>query len=130
MADEIKPAPVTVENKDPLDVKIVGPEVITPAEVKMPSKTTDEQDRTTASQREVSLMWETTQMRIAMRVITVSLGVAAIIAVAGRSLGSGELQLASAVFLYGVANLVTGFYFGRTNHTRVGGVGAREDTTR
>jgi len=27
------------------------------------------------------------------------------------------------VFLFGVANLVTGFYFGRTNHQRTGGIG-------
>lgn len=30
------------------------------------------------------------------------------------------------VFLASVANLVIGFYFGRTNHTRVGGVGPLE----
>jgi hypothetical protein len=38
-------------------------------------------------------------------------------------MGSIEVQLAAIVFLFGVANLVTGFYFGRTNHQRSGGVG-------
>lgn len=78
----------------------------------------------TAGQRTVNLMWETTQMRLALWTIGPSFAVASILALAGKWLGSPELQLASIVFMYGVANLVVGFYFGRTNHQRVGGVGA------
>lgn len=83
---------------------------------------TEEEDRGTASQREINLIWETTQMKVALSVIWSSLAVAAILAVGGTLLGTPDVQLAAVVFLFGVANLVTGFYFGRTNHTRRGGV--------
>ena len=85
--------------------------------------TTSEQDRKTAGQRVINLIWETTQMRVALSVIWSSLFVAALLAVLGRWLGSPDLQLAAVVFLFGVANLVTGFYFGRTNHTKASGDG-------
>jgi hypothetical protein len=88
-----------------------------------PPRTTEEQDRVSAGQRAVNLMWETTQGDIARWVICASLIVSAVLAIAGKYLGSPDLQLAAIVFLFGVANLVTGFYFGRTNHQRSGGVG-------
>ena len=73
-----------------------------------------------ASQRSINLIWENTQMKVALSVIWIALGVAAILSIFGRQLGSAEVQLAAVVFLFGVANLVTGFYFGRTNHSRIG----------
>lgn len=100
--------------------------VLAPAESSMDtkenkaSKTTVEEDLKSAGQRQINLVWENTQMRIALSVIWVSMGVSAAVAVAGKFLGVPDLQLASIVFLYGVANLVTGFYFGRTNHARMG----------
>lgn len=87
-------------------------------------KTTAAEDLVTAGQRTINLIWETTQMRVALSVIWAALLVSAVLAVAGKILGTPDLQLAAIVFLFGVANLVTGFYFGRTNHTKVGGVGA------
>lgn len=81
--------------------------------------TTEEEDRGSAGQRAVNMLWENTQRQIALAVITVALSVGGWLAVAGAS----DNQVAASVFLYGVANLVIGFYFGRTNHTRVGGVG-------
>jgi len=74
-------------------------------------------------QRTVNIIWETTQMRVALSVIWGSILVAGVLALFGRWLGSKEIQLAAVVFLFGVANLVTGFYFGRTNHARTGGPG-------
>lgn len=96
----------------------------------LPSKTTDEQDRVSAGQRAINLIWETTQMKVALSVIWVALAVSAALAVFGRLIGSNEIQLAAIVFLTSVANLVTGFYFGRTNHQRVGGLGATDNQTR
>jgi len=93
-----------------------------------PPRTTEEQDRTTAGQRLVNLMWESTQRQIAIAVIGASLLVALILAVGGKVLGTPDIQLAAVVFLFGVANLVTGFYFGRTNHARTGGVGGDKVT--
>jgi hypothetical protein len=84
---------------------------------------TEEEEKTSAGQRDTSMLWETTQRQIALSVISTALVVSAALAIFGKLLGSPELQLAAGVFLFGVANLVTGFYFGRTNHQRVGGVG-------
>ncbi len=81
-------------------------------------------------QRTINLVWETTQMKIALSVIWVALIVSSILAVFGKFVGSADIQLAAMVFLFGVANLVTGFYFGRTNHQRSGGVGGDTAGTR
>lgn len=85
--------------------------------------TSEEQDRGTAGQRAINLIWETTQRQLALSTIGCSLIVSVVLAIFGSVLNvPKELQIAAAVFLFGVANLVTGFYFGRTNHQRVGGV--------
>ncbi len=88
-----------------------------------PPTTTAEQDRKTEAQRQINLIWENTQMKVALSVIWAALTVAATLSILGKWLGQPDVQLAAIVFLFGVANLVTGFYFGRTNHARSGGVG-------
>lgn len=127
------PAPVTIVGPVPIPVVVTGPVPVVRPQVQdqttnpsIPARTTFEEDLTSASQRHVNLIWETTQQDVARWVIGASLAVAAILAVFGRLIGSTELQLAAVVFLFGVANLVTGFYFGRTNHTKTGGVGPGE----
>lgn len=74
-------------------------------------------------QRDINTIWEQTQRNVALSVTYGSLVIAGVLALFGRWVGTPDLQLASVVFMFGVANLVTGFYFGRTNHTRTGGVG-------
>jgi len=76
-----------------------------------------------AGQRQINLIWEQTQMRVALSVIWTSLLAAFVLSTLGKYVGTLDVQLAAIVFLFGVANLVTGFYFGRTNHTRTGGIG-------
>jgi hypothetical protein len=142
---ESDPAAVKIVAPDPVPVEIVGgaapalqilpgqaggaapakPDVITlpGGRVVAAPTSTEEEERVSASQREVSLIWETTQMKIALSVVWAALAVSTALAIFGKTLGSPELQLAAGVFLFGVANLVTGFYFGRTNHQKVGGVG-------
>lgn len=71
--------------------------------------TTLQQDLATEGQRKINLIWETTQMRVALSVIWASLIVASSLAIFGKWLGSVDLQLAAVVFVFGVANLVTGF---------------------
>lgn len=83
--------------------------------------TTAAEDLTKAGQHAINLIWENTQMRVALSVIWASLIVSSVLAVMGKNLGTPDLQLAAIVFLFGVANLVTGFYFGRTNHERSSG---------
>ena len=79
----------------------------------LPSSTTSEQDRTTAGQRRINLIWETTQACIAVLIVIANV-------IAAFYLPAQNTLLANAFFL------VIGFYFGRTNHTRVGGVVAGE----
>lgn len=74
-------------------------------------------------QRDINTIWEETQRGVALSVTYGSLLIAGVLALFGKWIGTPDLQLASIVFMFGVANLVTGFYFGRTNHTRTGGVG-------
>jgi hypothetical protein len=100
-----------------------------PTETIQPT-TTAEQDRVTAGQRAINLIWENTQMRIALSVIWGALIVSGGLAIFGKWLGTTDMQLAAIVFLFGVANLVTGFYFGRTNHQRSGGIGGDSAGTR
>lgn len=81
--------------------------------------TTAEEDRHSLGQRTINAVWENTQRWIALAVTGTSLSVAAWLAIMGAT---ESVQTAALVFVFGVANLVIGFYFGRTNHQRVGGV--------
>lgn len=74
-------------------------------------------------QRDINLIWESTQRKVALSVTYGSLTVATVLAIFGKWLGVPDLQMAALVFLCSVCNLVTGFYFGRTNHARTGGIG-------
>jgi len=76
-----------------------------------PPTTTVEEDRHSASQRRVNLIWEATQATIAVLIT-----LATIVGVLGISGVTASETLTNAFFL------IVGFYFGRTNHQRVGGV--------
>jgi len=101
--------------------------VTTPAgdEVTTPT-TTQEQNRATVGQRRINLIWETQQAAIATGVVAVVLYVSARITLAILDKEATEQQTAMAVtafmLLSNIVNLVIGFYFGRTNHQKVGGV--------
>lgn len=76
----------------------------------------------TAGQRTINAIWEVTQAIIAVSVTLDTLYIAAQLSlvVNGEKTDSAFLLLSNAFFL------VIGFYFGRTNHTRSGGVGVNE----
>ncbi len=80
------------------------------------AETTREQDRHTAGQRQINRIWELTQALIAALVTMATLYVASRLALMDRGETAAFLLLSNAFFL------VIGFYFGRTNHQRVGGV--------
>lgn len=65
-------------------------------------------------QRHINRVWEYTQSGIAVGVTVAMIG--------GAFLGVDSPVLDYSFFL------IVGFYFGRTNHTRVGGVGGSEGT--
>lgn len=74
-----------------------------------PATTTLEEDRHTASQRTINLVWEMTQAAIAVIVVCANV-------LAAFYLPANENTILGNAFF-----LVIGFYFGRTNHARSGG---------
>lgn len=99
-------------NKDPDQAK-VGDKNIAPT-------TTAAQDAVPAGQRRINLIWELTQAFVAVSVSTATLAAAVWEITHGRPADGSFLLLSNAFFL------VIGFYFGRTNHQRIGGIGARD----
>lgn len=71
--------------------------------------TTLEEDLYTASQRKLNIIWEVTQATIAVIVVSAN--------VLGAFMLKDTSQLLANAFF-----LIVGFYFGRTNHTRKGGL--------
>lgn len=65
--------------------------------------------------QKINLIWEYTQAYMAILVVTTVLLTCAYIAITTRDDGK---RTAALLFMTGLANLVAGFYFGRTNHTR------------
>jgi len=87
------------------------PETIIDSEDKttLPPTTTAEENRVTKGQRNVSLVWEYTQALIAL---TITFSVVAT-----------TIMKIENIYLVNVMFLIVGFYFSRTNHQAVGGVG-------
>jgi regulator of protease activity HflC (stomatin/prohibitin superfamily) len=93
-----------------------------------------------AGQRNVNLLWERTQMRIALAVVActmaanlgvvVSSGVELMLRGATMSAETAAIistQMQSSLSnLSNMGMLVIGFYFGRTNHTKQGGVASAD----
>lgn len=71
--------------------------------------TTTQQDLTTAGQRKVNLIWEYTQAAIALG-ITIAMIYCSIVKIDAP-------EVRNAFFL------IIGFYFSRTNHSAIGGIG-------
>lgn len=98
----------------------------------LPPDTTKEEDTVTAGQRTVNLMWERTQAKIAVSVVMVNLIVnsALPIAVVSLRIDVSTNQLSVLTLCLQPVSLITGiiigFYFSRTNHTKIGGVGLKE----
>lgn len=83
-----------------------------------PARTTFQEDLTVAGQRKVNLIWEYTQAIIALAVVIASVIVASWLAIIGKS---NDFP----VILTSLVMLVIGFYFSRTNHTAIGGIGGK-----
>lgn len=86
-----------------------------------------ETEKKTAGQRRINVIWEVTQALIALTGIGTTLAVAASIALLATYPDISERQssISSTAFmmLSNLGSLIIGFYFGRTNHQRIGGVG-------
>ena len=90
------------------DQLINEPEIKQPS---MPPTTTSQEDITKAGQRKVNLIWEYTQSFIA--------GIVTVAYIYAQIMSIESAGLANACFL------IVGFYFSRTNHAAIGGVGAK-----
>ena len=81
------------------------------SEISLPPTTTSQQDLTQKGQRTINLIWEVTQGMIAIGITF------AVIYCATATIMSDVLT--NAFFL------IIGFYFSRTNHAAIGGVGEK-----
>lgn len=84
----------------------------------LPADTTEQQDITTAGQRRVNLIWEYTQSFIAIIVVLANMTAATFNVFQGKDIDV-PMILSSSLFL------IIGFYFSRTNHQAIGGVGKK-----
>ena len=84
----------------------------------IPATTTAQQDLTTAGQRRVNLIWEYTQAVIALVVVisTMASGL-------WQSMHPSNEQLPTIMSV--AFGTVVGFYFSRTNHAAIGGLGPK-----
>ena len=106
----------------PINVNVVGsekPNIITRPDGtrSLEPTTTHQEDITTAGQRKINLIWEITQAIIAVSVVLSNVCMGVYFGVNGKADGSYPLVLSSSLFL------IVGFYFSRTNHAAIGGVG-------
>jgi len=99
-----------------------------PSHDNLPPATTSEEDRKTSGQRRINIIWEVTQAVIALAVTGTGMFTAAQLALRNDPDASAKSMAITAFML--ISNtvfLIIGFYFGRTNHQRVGGVGGGSD---
>jgi hypothetical protein len=108
VADGQSPIPVII-NQDPTQPPSTT--VIKGEGTTLSPTTTEQQDEVTAGQRKVNLIWEYTQSAISI-LIVLALIYCAIAGVTSDGISNA-------------AFLVIGFYFSRTNHQSIGGVGPK-----
>lgn len=129
------PVPLPVTAAEPLPVVVVSAASATTTaprqeqaiDPSVPARTTFQEDLTTEGQRRVNLIWETTQGQIAKNVIVGTMVIDGVVVTLSMILGK-DLTAAQALALGFVNSLSTGvvsFYFSRTNHTQIGGVGGK-----
>lgn len=125
------PAPVTVTNPEPIPVTVETPETnaTTTARTVASAARTDADILMTEGQRAINRLWERTQAIIAISIVEVTLIVVAVIIMAPViKVNPDEWVVTAAVtglvLLSNLVGNVTGSYFTRTNHSKVGGVGS------
>lgn len=133
MDDKDKPDPKV--KKVVKKVIVEGIPIVTGGDVlpNLTPKTTAEQDRTTLGQRRINIIWEATQAVIALSVTFTGMYTAAVLALRIEEAQKNPDKSAAITAFLLISNtvfLVIGFYFGRTNHQRVGGTGNKDEITR
>jgi hypothetical protein len=127
------PLPVDITNPDPLNVKVTNPVALADAargptglrvqsqvtDPSVPAKTTFQEDLTHAGQRQINLIWERTQAAIALGVVFITM-----LAGLWGMVNNQQIPTLMAVAF----GTVVGFYFSRTNHAAIGGVGRKDQS--
>jgi hypothetical protein len=113
------------EEKEPVYVDKGGGQTLAP-------KTTEEEDIVTAGQRKINLIWETTQSKIAL-ISVISSQTVNIVVIVALLFKTGKIAsetiaviTASIAAMNLTVGIIIGFYFSRTNHSAIGGVGKKE----
>lgn len=89
--------------------------------------TTHQEDLRTAGQRRINIIWEITQAIIALLVTGTGMFTAAILAMRSGMTDDGKaMSITAFLLISNTVFLVIGFYFGRTNHQRMGGIDSGE----
>lgn len=104
------------------------------ADPPLPSKTTTQEDLTTASQRKVNLIWEYTQATIALMVVTATMVAGlygmwhpySLVPTAPAVMPAVPVQIPTILSV--AFGTVVGFYFSRTNHAAIGGLGSKPES--
>lgn len=106
-----------LSNKQEIKKKIEALIVSAPQSPLAPN-TTEQEDITTAGQRRINVIWEVTQSVIALVIVLGNVAVAVYQGLIGHTTEFPSI-LSNSLFL------VIGFYFSRTNHQAIGGVGRK-----
>ena len=77
-------------------------------------------DKVAEGQRRINIIWETTQSIIALCVVL------SFLYVTTKMILRSDMNDIAFIVLSNIVALVIGFYFGRTNHAKIGGVGPNE----
>jgi hypothetical protein len=122
---EPTPTPVEIVSPTPVPVVITGatrgngvPVQQQEIDPSLPARTTFQEDLTTAGQRQINLIWERTQAVIALCVVVTTMG-------AGLYSMAKSIQIPTLMAM--AFGTVVGFYFSRTNHAAIGGVGRKPE---
>jgi hypothetical protein len=111
--------PTVMSQTTPTIQVTVPPPVIPPTPIisdptnpqTLPPTTTLQEDATTAGQRRINLIWEITQAMIALMITG---------AIIYTAITKSPAEVITNSFF-----LIVGFYFSRTNHAAIGGVGSQ-----
>jgi len=101
------------------------------AKTKTQTHNESQQDKTTEGQRTINLLWENTQSRIALFVVICGMVLNSVVVVLLilliRDITVVQIALISLClqFVNFTSGIVIGFYFSRTNHAAIGGIGSK-----
>lgn len=97
----------------------------------LPPTTTQEENIISAGQRTINIMWETTQARIAIFTVFSNIILNSVLSLfvifVGVDVTANQMALITLCMqpISLTTGIVIGFYFSRTNHSTIGGVGKK-----